>query len=171
MESDRLHTVAFTGHRHYRDEGSEALRRTLGCLCEERMRTFLCGMAVGFDLAAAEAVLALRAEYPDVRLVAVLPFADQHTRFSAAEQARHARLTAAADERLVLSADYTRDCFRRRNDFLLAHAACAVAWYAGRAGGPRYTFRQAVRRGLRVVNLAAALQPETPRLFGDEAFG
>lgn len=171
MESDRLHTVAFTGHRHYRDEASEALRQTLHGLYDEGMRTFLCGMAVGFDLAAAEAVVALRTEHPDVRLVAVLPFADQHIRFSAAEQARHACLTAAADERVVLSTDYTHGCFRLRNDFLVAHAACFVAWYDGRAGGTRYTFRQAVRRGLRVVNLAAALQPESPRLFGDEVFG
>lgn len=160
-----LRTAAFTGHRRYRDDASEALRRTLRTLCDEGVRRFLCGMAVGFDLAAAEAVIELRAGRPDVRLVAVLPFADQSSRFPAAEQARHARLLEAADERIVLSADYTPDCFRLRNDFLVAHADCLVAWYDGGKGGTQYTFRQAVRRGLRIVNLAPVLSVDAPGLF------
>ena len=60
MIADRRTSVAFTGHRTYRGAAADALRRTVGELYARGFRTFLSGMAVGFDLAAAEAVLELR---------------------------------------------------------------------------------------------------------------
>jgi len=60
MTEDRLTTVAFTGHRTYGGQAAAALRATVGELYARGFRTFLCGMAMGFDLAAAEAVLACR---------------------------------------------------------------------------------------------------------------
>lgn len=60
MTEDRLTTVAFTGHRTYDGQAAAALRATVGELYARGFRTFLCGMAMGFDLAAAEAVLACR---------------------------------------------------------------------------------------------------------------
>ena len=55
MIADRRTSVAFTGHRTYRGAAADALRRTVGELYARGFRTFLSGMAVGFDLAAAEA--------------------------------------------------------------------------------------------------------------------
>lgn len=60
MELDFHTTAAFTGHRTYGGEADAALRATVRRLYARGFRTFLCGMAVGFDLAAAEAVLACR---------------------------------------------------------------------------------------------------------------
>lgn len=157
MTEQRLRTAAFTGHRDYRGEAPEALRQAVRTLCEAGVETFLCGMAVGFDLAAAEAVAALRSEYAAVRLVAVLPFAEQSARFSPHEQARYDRMLAAADSRLLLSERYEPACYRRRNDYLVDHAAHLIAWYDGRSGGTQYTFRRAMHAGLRIVNLAPAL--------------
>ena len=74
MIADRRTSVAFTGHRTYRGAAADALRRTVGELYARGFRNFLSGMAVGFDLAAAEAVLELRERAPGVRLVAAVPF-------------------------------------------------------------------------------------------------
>ena len=60
MIADPLISVAFSGHRTYRGDAAGALRRTLEELYARGFRTFLSDMAVGFDLAAAEAVLELR---------------------------------------------------------------------------------------------------------------
>ena len=77
MTDPRLHTVAFSGHRTFKMSGDDlfspsagegrpadtlALRldRQLERLHREGYDTFLCGMAEGFDLEAAEAVLRLR---------------------------------------------------------------------------------------------------------------
>ena len=80
-----LHTtVSFTGHRTYGGEADALLRDTVRQLYARGMRTFLSGMALGFDLAAAEAVLACRSECAELRLVAVIPFAGQELRLPGA---------------------------------------------------------------------------------------
>ena len=153
MTCERSHTAAFTGHRTYRGEAAQALAALLGDLHAEGYRRFLCGMALGFDMAAAEAVLALRAAHPEVRLVCVVPFAGQDRRFPAVEQERYRRILEAADETVVLRDDYRPDCYARRNDCLTDGASAVVAWYDGSSGGTHYTVRRARRLGLRVLNL------------------
>ena len=162
MTCERSHTAAFTGHRTYRGEAAEALAALLGDLHAEGYRRFLCGMALGFDMAAAEAVLALRAAHPEVRLVCVVPFAGQDRRFPAVEQERYRRILEAADETVVLRDDYRPDCYARRNDCLTDGASAVVAWYDGSSGGTHYTVRRARRLGLRVLNLWQNPQAEFP---------
>lgn len=59
MDRSREHTAAFTGHRRYDGECDDALRAVVRELYGRGFRVFWSGMALGFDLAAAEAVLAL----------------------------------------------------------------------------------------------------------------
>ena len=97
MIGDSFSTVAFTGHRTYCGQADDTLRRAVGAAYARGCRTFLSGMAVGFDLAAAEAVLECRAVCPGLRLVAVIPFKGQAVRFSAGDRARFERVAAAAE--------------------------------------------------------------------------
>ena len=244
MTEDRLTTVAFTGHRTYGGQAATALRATVGELYARGFRTFLCGMAMGFDLAAAEAVLACRdsqtasalspaaaaaaafpsaaasaavppasvfspaaasaAAFPSVaasaavppasafspavdsvsaffpephsphtpmpglRLVAVIPFRGQESRFPAADRERFRRVLAAADHSVTLSPSYHAGCYAVRNNYLVEHAALLVAWYDGSPGGTHYTVRRALGRGLEFINLhphPAALRQAEPTLF------
>lgn len=168
MIEDRMSTVSFTGHRTYDGSAAARLRTVVAELYQRGYRQFLSGMAVGFDLAAAEAVLALRETCPGLRLVAVVPFEGQESRFSAADRERYARVLAVADKRIVVCRCYRRDCYARRNDFLIDHASVVVAWYDGSAGGTRYTVLRARRCGLEVENLcnsAADVRACEPVLF------
>ena len=316
MTEDRLTTVAFTGHRTYGGQAAAALRATVGELYARGFRTFLCGMAMGFDLAAAEAVLACRdsetgsafspavdsssassassasalssaatsaavvssapdsvssfspvtvpasalssvatsavafssapesvssfspaafptstlapaassaaafssapdsgssfspaafptstlapaassasafpsamvsasvfspASAPDphfphtpmpgLRLVAVIPFRGQESRFPAADRECFRRVLAAADHSVTLSPSYHAGCYAVRNNYLVEHAALLVAWYDGSPGGTHYTVRRALGRGLEFINLhahPAALRQAEPTLF------
>ena len=244
MTEDRLTTVAFTGHRTYGGQAATALRATVGELYARGFRTFLCGMAMGFDLAAAEAVLACRdsqtasalspaaasaaafpsaaasaavppasvlspaaasaAAFPSVaasaavppasvfspavdsvsaffpephsphmpmpglRLVAVIPFRGQESRFPAVDRERFRRVLAAADHSVTLSPSYHAGCYAVRNNYLVEHAALLVAWYDGSPGGTHYTVRRALVRGLEFINLhphSAALRQAEPTLF------
>lgn len=106
MIPDPCTTVAFTGHRTYCGEASAALAAAIRGLHAHGFRTFLCGMAVGFDLAAAEAVLELRDSLPGLRLVAVVPFGGQEARFSHADRVRYRAAMASADDAVVLSPVY-----------------------------------------------------------------
>lgn len=136
MIADRRTSVAFTGHRTYRGAAADALRRTVGELYARGFRTFLSGMAVGFDLAAAEAVLELRERVPGVRLVAAVPFRGQEMRFSPADRERFRRVLAEADSVEVLAPAYHRGCYAVRNDFLVDNARVLVAWYDVRPAAP-----------------------------------
>lgn len=168
MLCDPLSTVAFTGHRTCLHEADGALWRAIEALHDRGLRTFLSGMAVGFDLAAAEAVLACRERLTGLRLVAVVPFEGQDARFSAQDRLRFRHVLAAADERVVLAPAYFRGCYAVRNDYLVEHAAHFVAWYDGSPGGTHYTVLRALRRGRRVDNLCPAGPPlpaPAPTLF------
>ena len=106
---------------------------------------------------------------PGLRLVAVIPFRGQESRFPAADRERFRRVLAEADSVEVLAPAYHRGCYAVRNDFLVDNARVLVAWYDGSPGGTRYTVRRALGRGLEVVNLcpAAPVPPAPePTLFG-----
>ncbi len=146
--------VAFTGHRTYRNGAGDSLLRTLESLYERGFRVFLSGMAIGFDLAAAEAVLSLRSRHPDVQLIAAIPFRGQEADFSPSERERYVRVLAAADDMEILAPAYHRGCYSVRNRFLVDHAGVVVAWYNGRAsGGTHQTVELARQRRRELINL------------------
>lgn len=169
MNADIRTTVAFTGHRTYGGTAGASLAAAVERAFARGYRTFLSGMAMGFDLAAAEAVLAFRAEHPCVRLVAVIPFRGQETRFPELEQARFRAVEAASDETVVLSEVFHRGCYAVRNRYLVDNASLVVAWYDGSPGGTQYTLRRAFGRNCEVWNLhpsaALAIRPADPKLF------
>lgn len=151
-------SAAFTGHRTYRHEADESLLHTIRVLYGSGIRSFLSGMAIGFDLAAAEAVLNCRKSLPDIRLVAVIPFRGQQQRFSATDRARFDRICVEADETVILSESYDSGVYAVRNNYLVAHAATLVTWYNGSAGGTRYTVERALAQRRKLIHL----HPATP---------
>lgn len=168
MHLDRSITVAFTGHRTYCGEAGVALAAALRELQSAGFRTFLSGMAVGFDLAAAQQVLALRAEYSDVRLVCVVPFVGQEQRFSAADRDLYHDILTQADEVIYVCQNYLPECYSLRNNLLVDQSSFLVAWYDGSTGGTHYTVRRALARGREVRNLhpsARNLACSEPTLF------
>ena len=161
MNFDPAKTVAFTGHRYYRGEAARQLDLAVSQLADEGATDFLCGMATGFDMAAAESVMRMRSLLTDrcIRLTAVVPFSGQAARFSSAERGRYERIMAAADNVICLAESYSPECYARRNDFLVDHASVVVAWYDGApSGGTRYTVLRAQRSGCRILNLRPAEQ-------------
>lgn len=77
IRTDITKTAAFTGHRFIRYKDRQQLKTNLeraitGCY-HSGIRHFLCGMAAGFDMLAAETLLAMKADYSDIRLTAVIP--------------------------------------------------------------------------------------------------
>ncbi len=159
--------VAFTGHRNYPYDAAR-LKAVLEKLYTSGNRIFMSGMAVGFDLAAAEAVLALRAQHADVVLMAVIPFRGQEERFSPKDQERFHQILEKADERVLLAERYHPDVYRVRNNFLVDHAATIVSWYDGHEGGTRYTIHRALKLRRRLIHLNPATPPDAyppPTLF------
>lgn len=153
MENDKSATAAFTGHRDYDGRCDEALKGAIHDLYNEGYRTFMSGMAVGFDLAAAEAVLSLRNELPGIRLACIIPFEGQERRFGENDAERFRHITGAADDIVTLSHRYTPYAYARRNDFLADNSSAVIAYCSGRRSGTEYTVRRASRQSSRIINL------------------
>ncbi|MBQ7455294.1 MAG: DUF1273 family protein, partial [Clostridia bacterium] len=66
-------------------------------LCARGVTVFLCGGARGFDLLAAEAVLALKARAPGAKLLMALPCPEQTRGWPAADARRHAEILRRCD--------------------------------------------------------------------------
>ncbi len=160
---DRAVTVAFTGHRSYDGSAAGLLARTVRALYARGFRTFLSGMAPGFDLAAAEAVLEMAGECPGIGVVAVIPFAGHIDRLSEADRLRYRRVLEQAADVVTLADHYNRRAYFRRNDFLVDNASYVVSWYDGCIDcGTGYTVSRARRCHLPVENLYPDPQQNLP---------
>lgn len=148
-----VHIVAFTGHREYDGSANEALGEVVDALYRAGARTFRVGMAEGFDLAAAEAVMGLMSQADDVVLEACVPWSGFHQRFSAENRVRYEAVLVRATVVRYVATHYDPTVFHRRNDMLVAGADVVVAWWCGKPSGTGYTVGRAKKCGARVVNL------------------
>ena len=77
MMSLRERTVCFTGHRkilpEQQDKVARQLKKTIVELANDGYQFFGAGGALGFDTLAAQAVLDLKSDLPQIKLILVLP--------------------------------------------------------------------------------------------------
>lgn len=165
MEIIKEKTVAFTGNRTLTTSNGQpdsnlenVIRTELYYLLEELYlegkNTFLCGMAVGFDMLVAESVLDLKEKHSDVKLYAIIPFVGQENRFSHQDKIRYKQLCEAADERHVIwSHDYSRLSYLKRNDFMVDNCSELIAYSNGNGSGTLYTIDRATKNNISVLNI------------------
>ena len=157
MEFDVSKTIAFTGHRDFRMDEQELTEKLTKAIREEYrngFRVFITGMAQGFDLLAAEAVIELKKMHDNILLVCAIPFRGQENRYSPQDKQRYFMVLNAADEAEYLSEGYYDGCFLRRNDYMLENSSALIAHFDdSKKSGTGYTIRRAQRAGKQVVNL------------------
>ena len=151
-------TAAFTGHRWYDSSRKQCVIEKLdGCVREaykNGITNFISGMAIGFDLLAAELVLSLKQECPSITLTAALPFGEQASRFNGRNKSRYYKCLSQADDIVILSNDYTAKCYLERDRFMVEHSSLLIACYDGRnKGGTFWTVNYAARIGKNVINI------------------
>lgn len=147
----------FTGHRELPAITGplyDALLRHITALYDDGCTDFVSGGAMGFDLLAAEAVLALRPLYPDMRLVMILPCLGQERAYSAADKERYRALLDQADMVRYTAHQYYRGCMLTRDRVMAEAAHHCICWLTRSTGGTAYTVRQCVLRDVPIINLA-----------------
>ena len=155
-ENMRKITCCFTGHRTIPSEMEKAVQDWLRGVIVQLYQTygvryFGAGGALGFDTLAAETVLELRADWPALRLILVLPYPGQEERWAREEQRRYQDILERADKVVYTAPRYAPGCFHVRNRHLVDHAGWCVAYLTRDRGGTAYTVAYAKSRGLRVV--------------------
>ncbi len=165
MNIDKQKAVAFTGNRKLNAPQGvkvsnlkfEIFKRAYALIEEayhDGKRQFLSGMAQGFDMIAAEAVLKLRDEYDGVELIAVIPFEGQAGNFSYEDQKRYDRILDDADQIIVTSPVYdSAKVYFIRNNYLADNASYIIAYSDGNGRGTTYTLQRAIEQGAKSHNI------------------
>lgn len=124
-------------------------------LADEGCYKFYCGMAMGFDLLAAETVVLLKKTYPKARieLVAVIPFEKQSDSFDETWKKRYDRVLRQVDSIVYISREYYKGCYYKRNCYMVDNSDVVITWFDGQTGGTAQTLNYAARKGKRIVNL------------------
>ena len=123
------------------DFKEEALKNAVKEAIKEGVEIFYCGMAMGFDLLAAETVFYLKEEFPKIRLVACVPCYGQEKSFSKEDKARYVEALKKADERIILSERYYRGCMQVRDKYMAERADMLIAYCKKETGGTAYTVK------------------------------
>ena len=158
---DRCNAVCFTGHRIIPREDRETIERALEEAIRDRINegtdTFYVGGAWGFDMLAQQILMRIREEIPFVQIRMVVPCEGQEENWTLLRQHDYRQMRAAADDVIVLSPTYTKQCMHERNRYMVDHSIYCIAYYTGRAGGTRYTCDYAKSVGIPVQNVADAV--------------
>lgn len=151
----------FTGHRSLPPETDfsyAALRESLSRAIDEAIRerdcmTFYTGGAVGFDLLAAELVLARRKTAPRPELIVCCPYCGHDAHFSADEKRRWAAVRERAKQTLYLADRYSPNVFFNRNRYMVDRSDVLIAYVRNPDSGSGQTYALAKQRGLDILLL------------------
>lgn len=114
-------------------------------------RTFISGMALGFDMICAEIILELKKQYQDIKLVCALPCKDQYKVWREDQQKRYKDILKQADIVHYQYEKYQDGCMLERNDYMLNNSSMVIALFNGQPGGTKYTLDKAQKKGLKIV--------------------
>lgn len=162
-------TVSFSGHRPQRlpgygdPENREAQRliTTLREHIEDAIRRgklyFIHGAMAGFDLLAAEQVISLKNQFPNIQLISVAPYS---VHFFSREKCwtpewihRAREVFLQHDFGISLSEHYRPGIYYERNRVLVNHSAELICYHDGGKGGTEQTIRYAKSKSLHIHNL------------------
>ena len=154
-----LDVCCFTGHRHIPEQGagdlSDKVRHCIDWMYKEKgVRTFYAGGCKGFDALASRMVLEYRETHPEVRLIVVVPYADQSRGWSQEEKDEYERIKAMASKVICLAGHYYRGCMQKRNRYMVDHSSLCICYLTKSDGGTVSTVRYAKARNISVYNLA-----------------
>lgn len=151
-------TVCFSGHRilHEPKEEIQARTETAVKKCiEQGFDRFIVGGAVGFDALAAETVLGLKENYPNIKLIMALPCPpeERSLKWNQVQKKQYYEIIKQADKVYTLSLQYTDSCMLDRNRYMVDNSKCLICYLRKRRGGTVYTVKYAEKQGLKILRL------------------
>jgi len=149
-------TCCFTGHRPEKLHLPEAIVReqlsyAIDAAIREGHTRFLTGMSRGVDLWAAQEVIRRQKEYPQLRLVACIPYQDFEKGWGLSWQRVYRQVLEACEEIHIFSRAFSMESFSLRNRYMVEHAALVIAVFGGEKGGTANTVRYAKKCGRRIL--------------------
>lgn len=112
------------------------------------------GMALGMDMYFAEAILELKKEYPQFKLIAAVPCTGHSLNWPKSSQFTHQRICDAADEYvLVTNAPFKPYLMQVRNEYMVNRADRIISLWDGTSGGTGNCVKYALKQNKPILNL------------------
>ena len=146
-------TCAFTGHRILREDfDKKLLASVIREVIDLGYDTFLCGMAIGFDSECFRCLEEIRKE-KNIRIVACIPCLSQSYKYNYKQKAEYDRMLKNADEKIVVTEEYTPYCMQKRNAFMVDNSSLIISYLRTEKGGTFNTVKYAKSKGVKVVRI------------------
>lgn len=98
---------------------------------------FISGVDLGISQYAAEIVLALKRDYPEITLECIIPSENHATKWMVAQRERYFSILERCDKETLLQRHHTKDCMKKRNNHIISQSTYVLAVWNGRPGGTR----------------------------------
>lgn len=113
--------------------------------------TFICGMAIGFDLTCAEIVLKLKNKFKNIILIGALPCKTQSHKWNLFYKEKYNKLINQLDGIRCIHDKYQFNCMQERNKFMIDNSSLCIALFDGKKGGTKQTIEYAKLKKIKIV--------------------
>lgn len=148
----------FTGHRDLQHKYELVISKTKKIITDlvekEGVTDFRAGGAMGFDTAAALAVIALKDKHPEVKLHLIIPYPGHDKYFEEFHKKLFEYTLANADSVTYIQKHYSSSVMRIRNAALVDGADMCVSYLLRLSGGTYQTVNMARKAKIRLINVA-----------------
>lgn len=150
-EFDVNTTCCFTGHRVLRkDFFINILEDAVNEAIEKGYKTFLTGMANGFDRVCVDLLLKIKT-VKDVEIIACVPCTDQDKFFNKKQKEEYKYFLEKVDKKVYLSENYYKGCMQARNRYMVDNSSLVIAYSKTNFGGTHYTVNYAVKKNKKII--------------------
>ncbi|MCL1882476.1 MAG: DUF1273 domain-containing protein [Defluviitaleaceae bacterium] len=151
-------TCCFTGHRQLSQKKVEKIVKRLNeevdRLISQGVTDFISGGGLGFDHITASLIVTKKQQGADIRLIFALPCRNQDEKWTDRQKQLYQSLLREADAVHYVSEEYTPDCMRERNYYMVDNSAFCICALLRDISGTGQTVRCAERQGLQIINVA-----------------
>ena len=147
---DILTTCSFTGHRILKkDFDDKKLIEVIDRVIERGYKTFLVGMAWGFDLKVFEILLTKKNKNIDI--IACVPCENQQIYYKNYEKEKYLEYIKKADKIVYVSKEYFDGCMQKRNRYMVDNSSNLVAYLYSNMGGTKNAVSYEEKQGKNII--------------------
>lgn len=155
-------TATITGHRpkflpwgYNEDKQScknfkKEVAKIFNKLIDNKITTFLTGMAEGFDMIGTEILLELRKK-SEIKIIAIVPCINQEIKWNSFQQRRYWHLLSQCDDVIILTRTYYNGCMNDRNKYMINNSSICIACYNGKSSGTENTVKYAKEKNNKLI--------------------
>ncbi len=143
-------TCSFTGHRVLKkDFNVNNVEKIIYKLISDGFKTFLVGMAWGFDLTVFE-ILQNKKNF-NIDIIACVPCENQEQYFNKKEKQKYLECIKKADKIIHVSKEYFDGCMQKRNRYMVDNSSILIAYLYSNIGGTKSTVTYAEKQGKNII--------------------